>query len=366
MDCGIVRAEGKKRGEEKKENMSRLVLKHSIDGIEHLSFISGPHFSPTDSIPLPFKTEDEIRGNSCRGLLYFSSYFETDFEDGKVVICNLATKKLKLLNPPCYDAFYCDHGFGYDPVSDDYKVVRNHNPATTAEVYSLRNDCWRTIRGPGDDLRLDPECGVYLDGVSYWVTNSYTPEDGHRDFILAFDFTTESFSRMPLPPPLRPPVNPPLLPGQYDKRFKVHVLDCDGCLGVVGWKRLADHNGRVARHFELWVYRGESWEGCFSVVLLDVERPLGVRDGRLFLEGTNSCGHRHLMVYDWVNEELKEHAIYVEPPSRLVLLSYVENPVELADADPLIDSPQIPDEPPQKKAGRMGMQRCSSRRREKA
>ncbi|KAL6578392.1 hypothetical protein OROMI_010737 [Orobanche minor] len=114
---------GEEAGKRKEGEHEQLVLKHSIDGIEHLSFILGPHFSPTDSIPLPFKTEDEIRGNSCRGLLYFSSYFETDFEDGKVVICNLATKKLKLLTPPCYDAFYCDHGLGYDPVSDDYKLV---------------------------------------------------------------------------------------------------------------------------------------------------------------------------------------------------------------------------------------------------
>ncbi|KAL6498492.1 hypothetical protein OROHE_026589 [Orobanche hederae] len=366
MDCEPVRAEGKKRiqREEKKKNMKRLVLKHYVDGSEHLSFLSGPHMCPIESIPIPFDPDDEIRGNSCRGLLYFSSYFEPDVEDGKVVICNLTTKKHKLLTPPGPDAFYCDHGLGYDRVSDDYKVIRNHNPATTAEVYSLKNDSWKVIQGPGDDVSMDPECGVYMeDGRSYWITVADTPGDDYDDFILSFDFTTETFSRMPLPPALRPPVSPPLLPGQYDPDFKVHVFDCDGCLGVVGFKRLADHKARVAMHFELWVYRGESWERSFSVILLDVERPLGLSDNRyLYLEGNSSCGHRHLMSYDWVKEELREHNVYVKPPNRLLFLSYVENTVELPNAKPLIDS----DQDSSKKIGSslegMGLKRCSGRR----
>ncbi|KAL6541228.1 hypothetical protein OROHE_010936 [Orobanche hederae] len=126
MDCEPVRAEGKKRirREEKEKNMNRLVLKHCLGGIEHLSFISGPHFSPTDSIPLPFNRDDEIRG--------------------------------------CPDAYDCNDGLRYNPVSDDYKVIRNQDPATTAEVYSLKNDSWNVIPGPGDDVSMDAEAGVYM------------------------------------------------------------------------------------------------------------------------------------------------------------------------------------------------------------
>ncbi|KAL6541232.1 hypothetical protein OROHE_010940 [Orobanche hederae] len=193
---------------------------------------------------------------------------------------------------------------------------------------------------------MDAEAGVYMKECCYWVAVAHISTGaGYEDFklkefILCFDFRTETFSRMPLPPPLRPPVYPPLLLGQYEKKFIVDLFDCDGFLGVVGRKRLPNHKSRVARHFELWVYRGESWERSFNVILLDVERPLGLTENRfLFLEGsTSSCGHRHLMVYDWVNEELREHAIYVKPPNRLLLLSYVENTVELPNAKPLIAS----------------------------
>ncbi|KAL6584089.1 hypothetical protein OROMI_003378 [Orobanche minor] len=98
MDCEPVRAEGKKRirREEKEKNM-RLVLKHCVGGIEHLSFISGPHFSPTDSVPLPFNGDDEIR----------------------------------------------------------------------AEVYSLKNDSWNVIPGPGDDCSQNAQDSSKKIGSSF-------------------------------------------------------------------------------------------------------------------------------------------------------------------------------------------------------
>lgn len=108
----------------------------------------------------------------------------------------------------------------------------------------------------------------------------------------------------------------PYRPGEHERDFKLDLFDCDGFLGVVGYKILEDYKSRVAKHVELWVCRGGLWGRLFSVILIDVERPLGLRDGRfLFLEGNSSCGHRHLMVYDWVEEELRECDIYAVPPN---------------------------------------------------
>ncbi|KAL6586638.1 hypothetical protein OROMI_001626 [Orobanche minor] len=328
--------------EYQKGRMDGLVLKHSIDGIEHLSFLSPAHMSPKETITLPFNDEDDqTEGNCCRGLFYLNNF------DGKSVICNLTTKKLKQLTPPHPVHFHCDSGLGYDPISDDYKVIRNHKPASTAEVYSLKSDSWKLITGPGADVRMGPQCGLYLDGRCYWIRVTSNPEVGIRDFILSFDFTHETFSRFPLPLALRPPrtLGSPPPP----TRFQVDLFDCDGFLGVVGYKELEDHKGRVAKHFELWVCkcigRG-SWTRSFSVILLDVERPLGLRDGRfLFLEGNgkSSCGHGHLMVYDWVKEELREYDIYAIPPISLLLLSYAENSVVLPDAKPLINGCRHPE-----------------------
>ncbi|KAL6583025.1 hypothetical protein OROMI_005103 [Orobanche minor] len=394
--------------------MDGLVLKHSIDGIEHLSFLSPAHMSPKETITLPFNDEDDqTEGNCCRGLFYLNNF------DGKSVICNLTTKKLKQLTPPHAVHFHCDSGLGYDPISDDYKVIRNHKPASTAEVYSLKSDSWKLITGPGADVRMGPQCGLYLDGRCYWIRVTSNPHVGIRDFILSFYFTHETFSRFSLPPAVisclegfrasgyvgssgvvhpccpsfilhvasrtwefpvelspvasraldlrilvskgstacniperiwgvTPALRLPRTPGSPPPptRFQVDLFDCDGSLGVVGSKELEDHKGRVAKHFELWVCkcigRG-SWTRSFSVILLDVERPLGLRDGRfLFLEGNgkSSCGHGHLMVYDWVKEELREYDIYAIPPISLLLLSYAENSVVLPDAKPLINGEQ--------------------------
>ncbi|KAL6576690.1 hypothetical protein OROMI_010966 [Orobanche minor] len=317
--------------------MDGLVLKHSIGHIEHLSFLSPPHMSLKETITLPFNDfDDQTGGTCCRGLFFLDNF------DGKSAICNLTTRELKLLTPPHPDHVDCDTGLGYDPISDDYKVIRNHNPASTAEVYSLKSDSWKLITGPGYDIDMGPRCGLYLEGRCYWIVMSYAPEVGVRDFILSFDFTRETFSRFPLPPALRPPRPPGTPPPRI--KYKVDLFDCDGSLGVVGYKRLEDHKSRLAKHFELWVCKcrggASSWARSFSVILLDVERPLGLRGGRfLFLEGNgeSSCGHSHLMVYDWVKEELREYDIYAIPPISLLLLSYVENRVVLPDAKPLIN-----------------------------
>ncbi|KAL6583023.1 hypothetical protein OROMI_005101 [Orobanche minor] len=55
------------------------------------------------------------------------------------------------------------------------------------------------------------------------------------------------------------------------------------------------------------------------------------------LFGDSCC---HLMVYDWVKEELREYDIYAIPPISLLLLSYAENSVVLPDAKPLINGEQ--------------------------
>ncbi|KAL6562424.1 hypothetical protein OROGR_003431 [Orobanche gracilis] len=325
-----LNTEGRKAyAEEKYGKMDELVLKHETHGgIKHLSFVSRPHMSPKETISLPFyEADDEIGGNCCRGMFYFDNF------EGKAVVCNLTTKECKLLTPPNEDAFFCNSDLGYDPKSDDYKVIRNHCPSSTAEVYSLKNNSWKVISGSGNDINMGPECGVYLGGKCYWIVWMYTPEyDGVQDFILSFDFTNESFAQLPLPLPLRPEDQ------DHVRDFKIDLFDCNGLLSVVGFKSVEDYETRVAKHFELWVYENGVWARSFSAILVDVERPFGVKDGRfLFLEGNSSCKHNHLMVYDWIKEELREHRFYDVQPSQMLVFSYVENTTMLPDAKPLIN-----------------------------
>lgn len=326
--------------------MDGIVLKRSYGGIDnkqYLSFISGPHKSPSENMSLPFfEVEECAKGNSCRGLFYMDNFF------GKGVICNITTKEFKLLSPPDTDtsnARFGDSALGYDHRSDDYKVVRNYYPygghcrfldigillGLKTEVYSFKDDSWREISGPGPDIHSDPDCGVYIEaeGCCYWPV--LVRESDVDSLILSFDFTSEIFSRLYLPP------------APEGKHLMHELFDCGGSLGVVGFERhQSDYGYRVGKYFDLWVWTRGSWTKVFDVILVDVGRPLGLRDGHLMFlegssdyEGSSSCGrHSHLMTYDWAKGELREYDIF-DIPRAMQLLTYVENRVVLPNGEPM-------------------------------
>ncbi|KAL6563979.1 hypothetical protein OROHE_005219 [Orobanche hederae] len=308
--------------------MEKLVLKRTVGRQHYLSFLSEPHMIPESNITLPFcEGIEEVECSSCRGLFYFNDF------SGKSGVCNLTTNEVKVFDPPRTrgDA-WSSCGLGYDPKSDDYKVIREHEDSSTAEVFSFKRGSWKTITGPGYDVDTESWFGVYLEaeGRCYWVARPWMDKGDVKldEYIISFDFSDETFSRMPLPPQ------------PDDGKLLNELFDFEGCLSVVGYRRVEDHNDRLAKYFEVHVWRRGSWELLFSVVLVDCQRPLGLRDGRLFLEGRSSkCKHSsplHLMTYDWEKEELREHAkCDMMSPGKMFLLSYVENRVAIPDARPI-------------------------------
>ncbi|KAL6521770.1 hypothetical protein OROGR_018339 [Orobanche gracilis] len=271
--------------------------------------------SSSENITLPFfEVEDSTKGNSCRGLFY-DNFF------GKGVICNIITKEFKLLTPPNINtskSLFGDCGLGYDLISDNYKVIRSYYPyggrfkhvdisillKLKTEIYSLKNDAWKEILG--SDIHSDPDCGVFLEGESscYWPV---LVDDSDVDsLILSFNFTSESFFRLPLP----------LAP--KGKSLTHELFDYGGSLVVVAFERHQhDYGSAVGKYFDLWV------DGRFMFL-----------DGNSDFEGS-SCGrHSHLMIYDWVKEELKEYKIF-DIPHTMRLLSYTENRFVLPDGEPM-------------------------------
>ncbi|KAL6548698.1 hypothetical protein OROGR_008464 [Orobanche gracilis] len=304
--------------------MEELVLKHRVgSGRQHcLSFLSEPDMIPKSNFTLPFFDPScEVECSSCRGLFYFSNVV------GDGVVCNLTTNEFKLLTPPYPKSSCCFCSLGYDPKSDDYKVIRNHKSYRTTELFSFKSDSWKVIPGPGDGTVVFADSGVYVDdGRCYWVT--WKSINGKVYDLLSFDFSDETFYRSPLPP----------LVDFGSIGLKIGLFNYEGCLSAVGYSRVEDYKKRVATYFEVHVRRERSWERLFSVILIDVmDEPLGLRNGLLFLQGYAICRHSpsHLMVYDWVKEELREHAIYDMCPFDMCLLSYVKNQVALPDAKPI-------------------------------
>ncbi|CAN1844464.1 F-box protein CPR1 [Linum perenne] len=77
------------------------------------------------------------------------------------------------------------YGFGYDELSDDYKLVVIHD--RKAEIYSIRARKRRTIEFPFGDLIPEPK-GVLVCGALHWI--------GRDGALYAIDLATETARRL--------------------------------------------------------------------------------------------------------------------------------------------------------------------------
>ncbi|XP_074354822.1 putative F-box protein At1g47790 [Apium graveolens] len=66
-----------------------------------------------------------------------------------IYLWNPATRQSKAI-PTFRDVHHESLGFGYDPIDDDYKVVRIVMPPSFSEVYSANTNVWRNVPDPID------------------------------------------------------------------------------------------------------------------------------------------------------------------------------------------------------------------------
>ncbi|AET00850.2 putative F-box domain-containing protein [Medicago truncatula] len=144
----------------------------------------------------------------------------------QVVLWNPTTRESKVIPPspvenirPNRTPFFFLHGFGYDHVSDDYKVVqmidyfpdndpddeedliwedRSYDPLW--EIYSLKSNSWKKLEF---DMR---NCyyytplrgiGLYTDGMFHWWAKSESKNI--EECLLSFDFSNEELFKTPIP-----------------------------------------------------------------------------------------------------------------------------------------------------------------------
>ena len=142
------------------------------------------------------------------------------------VFWNPTTDEFKVLpsSPFLYQSSHTEpevtyHGFGYDHVRDDYKVVRwisfyiitddeepwqeylDFEPIWLLwEIYSLRSNSWRKL-----DIEM-PFCWpvnkkLHLEGVCHWITqmDDKNTSDQESPRVVSFDLCNEVFLTTPLP-----------------------------------------------------------------------------------------------------------------------------------------------------------------------
>ncbi|XP_018488127.1 putative F-box/kelch-repeat protein At3g17540 [Raphanus sativus] len=137
----------------------------------------------------------------CDGLILFQIK-----EISRLVVWNPCTGQTRFIKPVTRyrasrdDTFSLGYSTSSSSSGHSYKILRyyryykNDQLFAECEIYELSSDSWKVL----DSFALDHKLcfgGISLNGDTYWIADG--KENGY--FLMKFDFTAETFVRLPLP-----------------------------------------------------------------------------------------------------------------------------------------------------------------------
>ncbi|XP_028805236.1 F-box protein CPR1-like [Neltuma alba] len=208
-------------------------------------------------------------------------------------------------------------GFGFDPETNDYKVVtimdtwRNETDEQLpwrVEMYSLNSHSWRNVDCPLPPLSIR-NCSwidAFVRGAFHWWAY-----DAAGDLILAFDMVNETFQTFRVP----------------NARFSTReyagtVAKFRESLTVIVYPRRGTEKG-----FDLWMMKDYGNKGSWTKhanigPIVGARRPLGfLEEKNLFLVEDNDG---RMMIYDLQTEEIIHTGFHGEEDS-LQAVVYMES-----------------------------------------
>ncbi|XP_045815047.1 F-box/kelch-repeat protein At3g06240-like [Trifolium pratense] len=248
--------------------------------------------------PNPFQEEDPFFNILCCGSI---TGILCLFQHHKVVLWNPTTHEFKVIPPssaesipPPWDPSPLLYGFGYDHVSDDYKIIRHVcyflntqgedwddllSSSQTCyehlwEIYSLRCNSWRKIDVDiPRDWEVSTENGLFMDGICHWYSSCTKNDDECEHILVSFDLTNEvSFAT--------------LIPLDIDANEKCNFVQrnlmmLNGSIASISWY-IHTSTFHISVLAELGVK--ESWTKLFVVGPLPyIQYPVGAgKNGHIF------------------------------------------------------------------------------------
>ncbi|XP_062153261.1 F-box/kelch-repeat protein At3g06240-like [Alnus glutinosa] len=160
-------------------------------------------------------------------------------------------------------------GFGYEPMTDDYKLVRlvypdNECVPPLVEIYTLRTGIWRCITAPGPPYFIrDWSSSVFVNGALHWPANTPLWQGAFRNVIVWFNMKDEAFGEVGMPKSLQ---------GLEDLNVSVALVD--GLLALVPRNSCGNEASQA-----VWVMKEygteESWSKLFDIRIGGFERVIG-------------------------------------------------------------------------------------------
>ncbi|GAU44357.1 hypothetical protein TSUD_296840 [Trifolium subterraneum] len=284
-------------------NEAHTLLNHldSTDLQWKLHLLSGERFENKVQLNWPFKYKynyglaiwPKILGSAINGTLCIYNFGS----QSNIVLWNPVTEELNIV--PENEARFSDehefsytiHGFGYDHVSDDYKIIQHVvysgvfkeywqqvPPGPYWDIYSLRSNSWKKLY-VDMHTRCNSSIGVYLNGMCHWwwvqsCRSTISESTVRETYVVSFNLSNEL------------PVTT-LLPDD------VHGLECTD-------RELAVLNGHVAMiskyvkttsfHISISILGEpsvkESWIKLFDVESMScIDHPIGAgKEGHIFFK----------------------------------------------------------------------------------
>nr|XP_023892639.1 F-box protein At3g07870-like [Quercus suber]POE60565.1 f-box protein [Quercus suber] len=191
------------------ENQKEFYALHNEDDADftkHARFDYPFHVPDLD----PHNRKYSVVG-TCNGLLFLSNIFHAHTSDSLCLWNPCVGKLLKLPSPNItHGRFRASIGFGFDPKTKDYKVIRvvtlldslNFEKARPqVEIYTLSTGQWRMLR-----TDLAPICALFqsnpqtfINGALHWVAFRISDDYHLHNFVLVFDLGEEVFHEILLP-----------------------------------------------------------------------------------------------------------------------------------------------------------------------
>ncbi|KAL7602620.1 putative F-box protein At3g16210 [Lactuca sativa] len=141
-------------------------------------------------------------------------------------------------------------GFGFDPISDDYKIVQISYPRESSYFYSLKTGTWCAIASPTpffSEVRRGIWGSCFVNGALHWVVDRYHTESHHSEIpcIMTFDLSTHVFGMIPLPEPFQ---------------RLTRLTTFQGFLAMIS----TYDNNSYYRDCWIWVRRDDSWSVVYK------------------------------------------------------------------------------------------------------
>ncbi|KAL4554338.1 hypothetical protein LXL04_039559 [Taraxacum kok-saghyz] len=113
------------------------------------------------------------------------------------------TRKLSLSEYPRRFEWLEAFGFGFDPISEDYKIIMISYARDTSLFYEVKTGAWCEIASPKPRCLDVSPCTCSLEGVWHWPVRYRIESEEMRltCSILTFNLSTHVFGMIPLPTP---------------------------------------------------------------------------------------------------------------------------------------------------------------------